>query len=134
MILNAGRKIPAHSMCDGFGTVQACLAYWTERGLVAEHAVPCPAGESYEAYAELARHDDRFHRLIGELAGNAQLRHAFERTHCHTHLFRRRYSTRLGTATIAEHREIAEAVAAGTPARARAAMTAHLRQAFKRLS
>jgi DNA-binding GntR family transcriptional regulator len=93
-----------------------------------------PAGESYEAYAELAGHDDRFHRHICELAGNAQLLHAFERTHCHTHLFRRRYSTRLGTATIAEHRDIAEAISAGAPTEARAAMAAHLKQARKRLS
>jgi DNA-binding GntR family transcriptional regulator len=60
-----------------------------------------PAGSSYEAYASLAEHDDRFHRLICELAGNAQLSRAFERTHCHIHLFRRRYTTRLGTATVA---------------------------------
>jgi DNA-binding GntR family transcriptional regulator len=93
-----------------------------------------PAGDSYESYAELAGHDDRFHKLICELAGNAQLSQAFERTHCHTHLFRRRYSTRLGTATIAEHRDIAEAVAAGSPAAARTAMTAHLKRARKRLS
>jgi DNA-binding GntR family transcriptional regulator len=93
-----------------------------------------PAGSSYEAYAALAGHDDRFHRLICSLAGNEQLSRAFERTHCHTHLFRRRYTTRLGTATIAEHRDIADAIAAGSPAAARAAMTTHLKQARKRLS
>jgi DNA-binding GntR family transcriptional regulator len=93
-----------------------------------------PAGDTYEAYRDLAGHDDRFHRLIAELAGNQQTLQAFVGTHCHLHLFRQRYSTRLGTATVAEHWDIAAAVAAGDPALARAAMTTHLRRASERLS
>jgi DNA-binding GntR family transcriptional regulator len=93
-----------------------------------------PAGESYGAYRELADHDDRFHRCVAELAGNAQLLQAFVRTHCHAHLFRRRYSTRLGAATIAEHRLIADAIAAGDATLARSAMATHLKQARQRLS
>jgi DNA-binding GntR family transcriptional regulator len=93
-----------------------------------------PAGDTYEAYRDLAGHDDRFHRLICELAGNQQTLQAFIGTHCHLHLFRQRYSTRLGTATVAEHRDIAAAITAADPARARAAMTIHLKQASQRLS
>jgi DNA-binding GntR family transcriptional regulator len=93
-----------------------------------------PAGDSYKAYRELANHDDRFHRQIATLAGNAQLLQSFVRTHCHAHLFRRRYSTWLGTATVAEHRDIAAAIVAGDASLARAAMTTHLRQARQRLT
>jgi DNA-binding GntR family transcriptional regulator len=93
-----------------------------------------PPGETYDAYRELAGHDERFHRQIAELAGNGQLLQAFERTHCHLHLFRRRYSTGLGTATISEHRDIAAAIAAGDAALAEAAMLTHLRQARQRLA
>ncbi|MER6175477.1 FCD domain-containing protein [Streptosporangium sp. NPDC001681] len=50
---------------------------------------------------------------IAELAGNKQLFQAFVGTNCLLHLFRRRYSMRLGTATIAEHQAIAAAIAAG---------------------
>jgi DNA-binding GntR family transcriptional regulator len=93
-----------------------------------------PTGETYQAYRELAGHDDRFHRLVAELAGNQQLLRAFVRTHCHLHLFRQRYSSGLGTATIAEHRDITAAIEAGDPALARATMLAHLRQARQRLA
>jgi DNA-binding GntR family transcriptional regulator len=93
-----------------------------------------PAGDTYQAYRELASHDERFHRQIAELAGNEQLLQAFVRTHCHLHLFRQRYSMRLGTATIAEHRNIAAAIAAGDAELAGAAMLTHLRQAQRRLT
>jgi DNA-binding GntR family transcriptional regulator len=93
-----------------------------------------PAGDSYVDYQDLAGHDDRFHRQIAELAGNPQLLRAFARTHCHLHLFRLRYTTRLGNATIAEHREIAAAVAAGDPDAAYAAMESHLVRARERLA
>jgi DNA-binding GntR family transcriptional regulator len=93
-----------------------------------------PPGETYEAYRGLAGHDERFHRQIAELAGNGQLLQAFVRTHCHLHLFRQRYSTRLGTAAIAEHRDITAAISAGDATLARTAMLTHLRQARQRLS
>ncbi|RKR91191.1 GntR family transcriptional regulator [Micromonospora pisi] len=93
-----------------------------------------PDGDSYADYQDLAGHDDRFHRLIAELAGNQHLLNAFARTHCHLHLFRRRYSTPLGSATVAEHRDIAAAVVAGDPDAAYAAMGAHLERARQRLS
>ena len=93
-----------------------------------------PAGHSYADYQDLAGHDDRFHRQIAELAGNHQLLRAFARTHCHLHLFRLRYTTPLGNATIAEHREIAAAVAAGDPDGAYVAMETHLERARERLA
>ncbi|WP_326559846.1 GntR family transcriptional regulator [Micromonospora sp. NBC_01796] len=93
-----------------------------------------PAGESYADYQDLAGHDDRFHRQIAELAGNHQLLRAFARTHCHLHLFRRRYTAPLGSATVAEHRDIAAAVAQGDPDGAYAAMEAHLERARQRLT
>ncbi|MFK3980754.1 GntR family transcriptional regulator [Micromonospora sp. NPDC050397] len=93
-----------------------------------------PYGDSYADYQDLAGHDDRFHRLVADLAGNQHLLDAFARMHCHLHLFRRRYSTPLGSATVAEHREIAVAVVAGDPDAAYAAMETHLDRARQRLS
>ncbi|MFG1690361.1 GntR family transcriptional regulator [Nonomuraea sp. NPDC049269] len=93
-----------------------------------------PTGDTYQAYRELAGHDERFHRQIAELSGNDQLLQAFVRTNCHLHLFRQRYSTRLGSATIAEHQDIAAAIAAGDAELARAAMLTHLRRAQQRLT
>jgi DNA-binding GntR family transcriptional regulator len=98
-----------------------------------ESVTVLPAGEDYEAYRELANQDDRFHRLIAELSGNSQVVQAFVRTHCHLRLFRLRYTSEQGNATLAEHREIAEAITAGDASGARAAMATHLRLARQRI-
>jgi DNA-binding GntR family transcriptional regulator len=108
---------------DGLARLQAELASIAE----------VPNGEDYEAYRELANHDARFHLLIAELAGNQFLAASFERTHCHLHLFRLRYTTGLGATAIAGHREIVTAVATGDAAAARAAMIAHLKASRSRL-
>jgi DNA-binding GntR family transcriptional regulator len=88
-----------------------------------------PSGEDYEAYRVLANHDHRFHLLIAHLGANAWCAEAFERTHCHLHLFRLRYTTGLGATAISGHRDIVEAISAGDSAAARTAMHAHLKAA-----
>jgi len=92
-----------------------------------------PAGEDYQAYRELADHDARFHLLVARLAGNEFVGGAFERTHCHLHLFRLRYTTGLGATAIAGHRDIVAAISAGDAAGARTAMIAHLKASRARL-
>lgn len=41
-----------------------------------------------EAYAAMSEHDARFHELVAKISGSDFVRDAFERTHCHLHLFR----------------------------------------------
>lgn len=86
-----------------------------------------PSGESYDAYRELANMDNRFHLMIAELSGNRHVALAFARTHCHLHLFRLAYSTRLGASAVREHHVIFDAIAAGDGSAARAAMLNHLK-------
>jgi DNA-binding GntR family transcriptional regulator len=86
-----------------------------------------PEGNGYHDYRALAAHDSRFHSLLARLSGSEQVRAAFERTHCHLHLFRLYFADDLGAGTVDEHRRIAEAVAAGRPAAAERAMVTHLR-------
>lgn len=92
-----------------------------------------PAGTGYSDYRLISAHDGRFHDLVAELAGNAQVRDAFTRTHAHLHLFRLTYGQAFGSEALREHHEIARAIAAGDPAGAEQAMRAHLVTARERL-
>lgn len=91
------------------------------------------AGSGYDAYRAIAAHDARFHDLLLDLSGNRQAQVALLRTHCHLHNFRLYYRSRIGTSTLAEHREITRAVNAADPDAARAAMRDHLVTARDRL-
>jgi DNA-binding GntR family transcriptional regulator len=71
--------------------------------------------------------------MILDIAGNAAVSQAFERTHCHLHFFRLAYNQSSGIAALAEHQEIVDALVAGKPAQARKAMTNHLETARDRL-
>jgi DNA-binding GntR family transcriptional regulator len=92
-----------------------------------------PEGDTYEHYRTLAAHDARFHLLVLELAGNAAVRVAFERTHCHLHVFRLHFATGAGGRTLDEHGRIAAAVVAGDPGAAEQAMREHLEASHARL-
>lgn len=93
-----------------------------------------PADDTYDGYKSLTAHDTRFHLLVAELAGSAQVRRAFERTHCHLHIFRLYYDGGIGRRTLDEHREITRAILAADPARAGSAMREHLEAAcYERL-
>jgi DNA-binding GntR family transcriptional regulator len=84
------------------------------------------SAESYEDYRALAAHDARFHVLVAELSGSRQVRQAFERTHCHLHLFRLHFTRGVGSRALDEHRAVTDAIAAGDAAAAEEAMRAHL--------
>lgn len=90
-----------------------------------------PSEGSYEAYKALALHDTRFHVLVAELSGSRQVRLAFERTHCHLHVFRLYYDRGIGVKTLDEHRAIADAVLTGDSRTAEAAMRTHLEAAYR---
>lgn len=93
-----------------------------------------PADDGYEAYRAIADHDERFHDLVLELAGNGEARKAFARTHCHLHLFRLSYGRGMGRQALAEHRAVVDAVVAGDEEAAAAAMARHLRRSSERLA
>ncbi|HET6296538.1 MAG TPA: GntR family transcriptional regulator [Kribbella sp.] len=85
-----------------------------------------PTSVDYAGYKALTAHDNRFHSLIARLSGSEQVRLAFERTHCHLHIFRLHYDRGTGPEVLVEHRQLVEAIASGDPATAEKAMTQHL--------
>jgi len=89
-----------------------------------------PLTDDYEGYKALTAHDTRFHALLARLSGSEQVRMAFERTHCHLHIFRLHFDRDIGTEALAEHRRIADAVIGGDADGAEAAMLAHLDSAM----
>jgi DNA-binding GntR family transcriptional regulator len=92
-----------------------------------------PAGTDYHAYRLITAHDGRFHDLIAELSGSAQVRAAFERTHAHLHLFRLSYGQNLGSHALDEHHEIVGAIGRRSARDAKRAMRTHLVTARDRL-
>jgi DNA-binding GntR family transcriptional regulator len=89
-----------------------------------------PQTADYEGYKALTAHDTRFHTLIARLSGSEQVRVAFERTHCHLHIFRLHYERDIGPEALAEHRRIADAVVSGDGDAAEDAMLDHLESAM----
>ncbi|MGC4937405.1 GntR family transcriptional regulator [Kribbella sp. DT2] len=85
-----------------------------------------PTSVDYAGYKSLTAHDNRFHTLIAELSGSEQVRLAFERTHCHLHIFRLHYDRDTGPEVLVEHRHLVEAICSGDPGAAEASMTQHL--------
>jgi len=85
-----------------------------------------PTSVDYAGYKSLTAHDNRFHSLIAALSGSEQVRLAFQRTHCHLHIFRLHYDRDTGPEVLVEHRQIVEAITSGNPATAEAAMTRHI--------
>lgn len=92
-----------------------------------------PDGPSYETYKSIAVHDARFHDLVHEVGGNVAVRAAFERTHCHLHIFRLHYRGGLGHAAVNEHKALTAAITSGSPSGARDAMVEHLESSRDRL-
>lgn len=76
-----------------------------------------------------ARHDRGFHERLMQIAGNAEVAEALDRSRWHVHQLRllRRHSGPTPGPAFAEHERIAIAVAAGDEEGASAAMLAHLR-------
>ena len=91
-------------------------------------------GNTYFKYKDMFQHDIRFHNLIFNLAGNKFLTTAFEKAHCHLHIFRMNpTSKKLQGEALQEHFEIAKALLVGNPLKAKNAMTFHLRNSHHRL-
>lgn len=85
-----------------------------------------PKSADYAGYKSLTAHDSRFHGLIARLSGSEQVRQAFERTHCHLHIFRLHYDRVIGPEVVAEHHTLVDAITSGDPDAAEAAMRRHI--------
>jgi DNA-binding GntR family transcriptional regulator len=85
-----------------------------------------PTSVDYAGYKSLTAHDSRFHLLIASLSGSEQVRLAFERTHCHLHIFRLHYDRDIGPEVLTEHRNLVEAITSGDPDAAEDAMSRHI--------
>ncbi|WP_207226299.1 GntR family transcriptional regulator [Microterricola gilva] len=101
-----------------------------------EELATCPVApreSRYEDYQPLTSHDTRLHELVLTIAGNSTVTDAFQRTHCHLHLFRLSYAGELGDTTLTEHGRIVDAVTSSDPIAAEAAMRAHLESSRDRM-
>lgn len=82
---------------------------------------------------ELSTHDEQFHDLIFQAAGNDLIRQSYQRTHCHLHIFRLSFSDIFDTHTIVEHEAILHALQAGDHLLATKTMKAHLLSSKRRI-
>lgn len=111
-----------------------------------------------DQFQALTEHDARFHTLIAHISGSNSVASAFERTHCHLHLFRlymanklqlidtgsrtqfvqelfeQYYQSGSGQLAIKEHDEIAKAILDQNPKAARSTMHAHIESSLKRFA
>jgi DNA-binding GntR family transcriptional regulator len=111
-----------------------------------------------DQFQALTEHDARFHTLIAHISGSSSVANAFERTHCHLHLFRlfmanklhlianesrtqfvqdlfeQYYHSGSGQLAIKEHDAIATAILEQNPKAARTAMHSHIESSLKRFS
>lgn len=112
--------------------------------------------KNVDEFRSLTEHDARFHKLVAHLSGNKSVESAFERTHCHLHLFRLFMAQRLhliesnsranfveglfeqyykkgsGQLAIIEHNAIADAIIDGDSDAARMSMDSHIQSSLKR--
>ncbi|MDP1851226.1 MAG: GntR family transcriptional regulator [Candidatus Planktophila sp.] len=114
--------------------------------------------KNVDEFKSLTEHDARFHKLVAQLSGSKSVESAFERTHCHLHLFRLFMAHRLhliknssganfveklfehyyqngsGQLAIIEHNTISNAIIDGDSKTARASMHSHIQSSLKRFS
>ncbi len=114
--------------------------------------------KNVDEFKSLTEHDARFHKLVAQLSGSKSVESAFERTHCHLHLFRlfmahklhliennsrakfveglfeQYYQNGSGQLAIIEHSGIADAIIDGDSKAARSNMYSHIQSSLKRFS
>lgn len=112
----------------------------------------------YDQMEALTEHDARFHTLIARISGNQSVLDAYERTHCHLHLFRlfvasknrlikpesrsqfvqdlfeQYYQSDSGQLAIKQHQAIAKAIIAKDSKQAKSIMSSHIESSLRRFS
>ncbi|MDG4820416.1 GntR family transcriptional regulator [Asanoa sp. WMMD1127] len=96
--------------------------------LRAKADLPAGPGE----IAAFTAQDARFHHSLAALSGNRMLHDAVVRLRAHLHLFRLHFPTAHYGVSASEHHRVVDAVCAGDPDAAAAAMRAHLTAARDR--
>jgi DNA-binding GntR family transcriptional regulator len=89
-------------------------------------------GTGYASFAAFTAQDARFHDLLAERSGNRLLAENVTRLHAHLHLHRLNFPVAHYGVSAMEHHRIVDAIGAGDPAAAEAAMRAHLTAARQR--
>jgi DNA-binding GntR family transcriptional regulator len=93
---------------------------------------PTAGATGYASFAAFTAQDARFHDLVAELAGNRMLHEYVTRLHAHLRLHRLDFPlTHYGVSAV-EHHRVVDAVGAGDPDAAAAAMRVHLSAARQR--
>ena len=91
-------------------------------------------GNSYATYKDVVQHDAKFHQLILHFAGNKFLENAFEKSHCHLHLFRLKPTNKeFQLKALNEHLTIVRAIESGSAKAAKMAMVSHLEASRSRM-
>lgn len=90
-----------------------------------------PASES--GHEAMSQRDADFHCSIARIAGNRVVTEALERTYAKTRLYQVYGRSNANLQTAQEHQGILDAIVAGDPDAAAAAMREHLTQGFDRL-
>jgi DNA-binding GntR family transcriptional regulator len=93
---------------------------------------PPPGTTGYASFAAFTAQDARFHNLVAEVSGNHLLYESVLRLHAHLHLHRLNFPVAHYGISAVEHHRVVDAIAAGDPAGAAAAMRAHLTAARQR--
>ncbi|MFY1695396.1 GntR family transcriptional regulator [Solwaraspora sp. WMMA2101] len=93
---------------------------------------PVPDAQGYASIAAFTTADARFHQLLAERSGNRMLHDAIVRLRPHLHLFRLHFPPTHYRTSGAEHHRIVDAIDAGDPDRAEAAVRDHLLAARER--
>jgi DNA-binding GntR family transcriptional regulator len=93
---------------------------------------PPPGARGYASFAAFTAKDARFHNLLAERAGNRMLYESVVRLHAHLHLHRLDFPVAHYGISAVEHHRVVDAVAAGDPELAAAAMRDHLTAARQR--
>jgi DNA-binding GntR family transcriptional regulator len=93
---------------------------------------PPPGTTGYASFAAFTAQDARFHSLLAERAGNRMLYESVVRLHAHLHLHRLDFPVAHYGISAVEHHRVVDAIGAGDPAAAAAAMRTHLTAARQR--
>jgi DNA-binding GntR family transcriptional regulator len=90
-------------------------------------------GESRTSYDRFADQDSELHDMIALGSGNALIRESLARLHSHLHIFRLRFHSEVTKEAYAEHAKLVQALARRDPAKAEAAMRAHIEKSYQRM-
>lgn len=124
---NAARQAAARTSLSAKARLDAELQW------ISEHLHEGHTSDSLDPMSAFMAHDQRFHDLILELAGNAYARSAIQRANVQSQMLRLHFDENEADLAAEEHRRISDAVISGDAAGAEAAMRAHLEGAFTRL-